>query len=119
MMARAAVLLLGLVAVVTGTTNMAVLKELGTDNIKLNEDVQVTFTLFNLGDEAATDVRVMDVYWPDSFSDVMGVRDFSFAKIAPQTNVTHTFVVKATEEGTFNVPSARVIYKGAEDDSQL
>eukprot|EP00301_Raphidiophrys_heterophryoidea_P001175 c10576_g1_i1.p2 GENE.c10576_g1_i1~~c10576_g1_i1.p2 ORF type:complete len:185 (+),score=53.31 c10576_g1_i1:52-606(+) len=119
LISRALLVLVGalcLVSSVQAVANLVVLKELDVNSLSLNKEIQVTFTLFNLGDEPATLVRVLDSYWPEAFVDVAGLRDFAFNEIAPGTNVTHTLVVKPTQTGVFNVPPARVGYlesKGA------
>eukprot|EP00298_Acanthocystis_sp_HF-20_P027979 c6425_g1_i1.p1 GENE.c6425_g1_i1~~c6425_g1_i1.p1 ORF type:complete len:185 (+),score=63.23 c6425_g1_i1:56-610(+) len=100
---------------VHSVADIAVLKDLETYGVKHDKDLQVTFTIFNLGDEVARDVHVLDAYWPESFVDVIGVRDFTFERVEPKSNVSHSFIVKPTEVGTFSIPPARVLYLESKD----
>lgn len=101
-----------------------------------NNDVIIKYTLYNVGNGAATNVNLSKYFAyasaPSSFSNQIALAvDNSFPeeaftivggkfsatidRIAPQTNYTHVVVVRPKHFGYFNFTTAEVSYKATED----
>lgn len=69
-----------------------------------------------MGNEAALDVAITDNSFPvDSFVHVSGELNAKIDRVPPQSNVSHTVIVKPKKFGYFNFTSAEVVYRYRED----
>ncbi|KAL6054839.1 SWI/SNF and RSC complex subunit Ssr2 [Balamuthia mandrillaris] len=89
------VLLLAIVA--AASAQLIVKKDVLNSEVLSSRDIVVTLTVFNVGKNTAYDVQLTDDNWPaDKFDAVIGLSSVRWDKIAPGTNVSHSFVVHPT-----------------------
>lgn len=80
-----------------------------------NRDVSIDYELYNVGDATAVDVQLKDrTFPPTDFDVVSGSLEATFPKILPNTNITHSVVVRPNKYGMFNFTAAEVEYKLSE-----
>lgn len=78
------------------------------------------YTIHNVGSSAALEVKITDnSFHPDNFAHVSGELNARFDRVPPNTNVSHTVVVRPRKYGYFNFTSAEVLYQRTEDASSL
>ncbi|KAG5677824.1 hypothetical protein PVAND_007548 [Polypedilum vanderplanki] len=83
-------------------------------------DVMVKYTLFNIGNGAATHVSLEDQGFPaEAFDLVSGKLEVQIDRIAPATNVTHVVVVRPRAHGYFNFTAAAISYRPVESSPAL
>jgi len=78
-------------------------------------DIVIKYSLYNVGDSAATNVKVSDAgFRPDDFDTVSGQTSWRLERVGPGANSTHMVVVRPKKFGYFNFTAAEVSYSGAE-----
>lgn len=81
-----------------------------------NKDIEVKYTLYNIGSSAAVGVELVDQgFQTDAFEYVGGHVPVKFDRIPPQSNVSHVLVVRPLKFGYFNFTSAHATYKTSDD----
>ena len=76
-------------------------------------DIVVKYNLYNVGDSAATDVKVVDAgFRPEDFDLVSGQPRYKLDRVAPGANSSHAIVIRPKKFGYFNFTSAEVRYQG-------
>ena len=76
-------------------------------------DIVVKYNLYNVGDSAATNVKVVDNgFRAEDFDIVSGQLKYKLDRVAPGGNSSQTVVVRAKKFGYFNFTAAEVSYSG-------
>jgi translocon-associated protein subunit beta len=76
--------------------------------------------VYNIGSVAALEVEITDnSFDPDNFAHVSGELNARIDRVPPNTNVTHTVVVRPRKPGYFNFTSAEILYRRKEDAPRL
>merc|ERR1719245_2232628 len=76
-------------------------------------DIVIKYSLYNVGDSAATNIKVNDVgFRPDDFDTVSGQTSWKLERVGPGGNSTHMVVVRPKKFGYFNFTAAEVSYSG-------
>ena len=74
-------------------------------------DIVVKYNVFNVGDNAATDVKIVDNgFRADDFDVVSGQLQYKLDRIAPGANSSQTVVVRPKKFGYFNFTAAEATY---------
>ncbi|GJP42932.1 hypothetical protein CLOM_g2455 [Closterium sp. NIES-68] len=76
-----------------------------------NEDITVNIKIYNAGGSIAYDVSLDDENWPSDLFEVVGNATHSWDSLAMGTSVSHSYVVKPKEKGTFVTPPATVKFR--------
>ncbi|XP_066158555.1 translocon-associated protein subunit beta [Euwallacea fornicatus] len=75
-------------------------------------DIEVRYTLHNIGKVPAVNVQLTDRgFNSDAFEIVGGHLTSKFSRIPPESNFTHLVVVRPNKYGYFNFTSSEVSYK--------
>ncbi|CAI5470118.1 unnamed protein product [Closterium sp. Yama58-4] len=91
---------------------LLVSKSVKIKKIKENdEDISVNIKIYNAGGSIAYDVSLDDENWPSDLFEVVGNTTHSWDSLAMGTAVSHTYVVKPKEKGTFVTPPATVKFR--------
>lgn len=99
---------------------LLIAKHINNKYLVENMDVVVKYTVYNVGNEAALEVAITDNSFPaDSFVHVSGELNAKIDRVPPQSNVSHTVIVKPRKFGYFNFTSAEVVYRHREDAPEL
>ena len=83
-------------------------------------DIVVKYSLYNVGDGAATNVVVNDNgFRSEDFDVVSGQTQYRLERVPPMANSSHTLVVRPRKFGYFNFTAAEVSYVAAEGASAV
>ena len=83
-------------------------------------DIVVKYSLFNVGDTAAKDIKVVDNgFRAEDFDLVSGQLKYKLDRISPGANSSQTIVVRPKKFGYFNFTSAEVTYTGEAEGATL
>ncbi|KAL4227827.1 SWI/SNF and RSC complex subunit Ssr2 [Mactra antiquata] len=81
-----------------------------------NKDLTVEYRIFNIGGSVAQKVRLQDDSFPEAdFKVVAGNLQAYWERIAPNTNVSHSVILRPLNFGYFNFTAAEVSYSSGED----
>merc|ERR1712002_660382 len=99
----------------TGNAKLLVSKRIQNKYLVEGKDVVIHYGLYNVGDNAATEVVLSEVgFGPNDFDVAGGQTVVKFNRIPPKANNTHILVVRPKKFGYFNFTSAEVRYKANE-----
>merc|ERR1712189_167184 len=96
----------------SGNAKLLVSKRIQNKYLVEGMDVVIHYGLYNVGDNAATDVVLSEVgFGPNDFDIAGGQTVVKINRIPPQANNNHILVVRPKKFGYFNFTSAEVRYK--------
>ncbi|GBN71825.1 Translocon-associated protein subunit beta [Araneus ventricosus] len=79
-------------------------------------DVVVDYNIYNIGESAAYRVQLRDASFPSSdFETVVGFLNMKLDRMGPNSNVSHTVILRPKKTGLFNFTAAEVAYHLSED----
>eukprot|EP01087_Luapelamoeba_hula_P014586 TRINITY_DN42_c0_g1_i1.p1 TRINITY_DN42_c0_g1~~TRINITY_DN42_c0_g1_i1.p1 ORF type:complete len:214 (+),score=20.16 TRINITY_DN42_c0_g1_i1:17-658(+) len=81
-------------AALVSAQSLIVRKDLQNVEVTTGRDLVVTIELFNTGKVPVYDVNLNDERWDDKFENKVGLTSASWERINPDTNVSHTYVLK-------------------------
>jgi len=103
-----------------GSARLLLAKQIHNKYLVEGMDIVVKYSLFNVGENAATNIQVTDNgFRADDFDLVSGQTQFKLDKLAPGANSSQTVVVRPRKFGYFNFTAAEVNYSGSEGGSAV
>jgi len=103
-----------------GSARLLLAKQIHNKYLVEGRDIVVKYSLFNVGDSAATNIQVVDNgFRAEDFDLVSGQTQYRLDKLAPGSNSSQTVVVRPRKFGYFNFTSAEVNYSGGEGSSAV
>jgi len=101
-----------------GSARLLLSKQIHNKYLVEGMDIVVKYSLFNVGDNAATNIQVSDNgFRNEDFELVSGQTQFKLDRLGPGTNTSQTIVVRPRKFGYFNFTAAEVNYQGTEGSS--
>eukprot|EP01137_Pigoraptor_chileana_P021595 Opistho-2@85527 len=118
-MMKSVVFLLALVSVAFAAENtgrLVAVKTLLNEILVEGKDLTMVYHLFNVGSGPALEVSLEESGFPtEFFTPIAGLQTAHWERIAPNTNVTHSVIVRPIAAGYYNFTAARVSYRPNED----
>merc|ERR1712109_6611 len=95
---------------------LVVSKKTETKILAQNQDLTFSYKIYNIGKDAAVDVKMTDSNFDseDDFQIVSGSASGEWARIEPDGSITHDITVKPLKSGQQNITSATLTYKTGE-----
>jgi len=107
------ILCVGRLSADEGSARLLLSKQIHNKYLVEGMDIVVKYNLYNVGDSAATDVKVVDAgFRPEDFDLVSGQPRYKLDRVAPGANSSHAIVIRPKKFGYFNFTSAEVRYQG-------
>ena len=107
--------LFGIIQCADPKATLIVYKTLLTKQPVATQDVVVNIKIFNVGESTAYDLNLSDEAWLNkdekSVELANGLTQVKWDKLAPGTNISHSYVVKPTVNGVVYSRPARVLYR--------
>jgi len=100
------------------SARLLVFKQLLNKYVVESMDVVIQYSIFNVGSVSAMNVQLKDPSFGPDF-EIIGKTDVVFDRIAPDTNVSHTLVVRPIKFGYYNFTAAQVSYKSGEGSEEV
>jgi len=98
-----------------GQARILISKQINNKYLVEGMDIVVKYNLYNVGDNAATNVQVADSgFRQEDFDLVAGQTKYKLDRVAPGANASHTVVVRPKKFGYFNFTAAEVTYSAGE-----
>ena len=112
---KARILISKQVSSLCSTLDLIQLMQISNKFLVEGMDIVVKYNLFNVGDNAATNVQVSDSgFRQEDFDVVAGQTKYRLDRVPPGANASHTVVVRPKKFGYFNFTAAEVIYSAGE-----
>merc|ERR1712083_790462 len=97
-----------------GLARILISKQINNKYLVEGMDIVVKYNLYNVGDNAATNVQVADSgFRQEDFDLVAGQTKNKLDRVAPGANASHTVVVRPKKFGYFNFTAAEVTYSAS------
>ncbi|GFY04292.1 translocon-associated protein subunit beta [Trichonephila clavipes] len=83
-------------------------------------DVVVDYNIYNIGESAAYRIQLRDSSFPSTdFETVIGFLNIKLDRMGPNSNISHTVILRPKRTGLFNFTAAEVTYLPSEDSQEL
>jgi len=103
-----------------GTPRILISKQINNKYLVEGMDIVIKYSLYNVGDTAATNIKVNDIgFRGEDFDTVSGQTSWRLERVGPGGNSSHTVVVRPKKFGYFNFTAAEVTYQGSEQQQVL
>jgi len=101
-----------------GSARLLLAKQIHNKYLVEGMDIVVKYSLYNIGDNAATNIKVADNgFRNEDFELVSGQVQFKLDRLSPGSNSSQTVVVRPRKFGYFNFTAAEVTYHASEGSS--
>ncbi|KAG8182659.1 hypothetical protein JTE90_019684 [Oedothorax gibbosus] len=83
-------------------------------------DVVADYNIYNIGESAAHNIVLKDSSFPESdFETIIGFLNMKVDRIGPNSNISHTVVLRPKRTGLFNFSAAEVTYRYSENGPEI
>jgi len=107
-----ALAMLGSVFGVEDQATLLVKRDILNDEVVVGRDTVINIDIFNVGTGDAFDVELTDDTWSkDAWEQTLGLSSAEWDQIPAGSNVSHSFVLKALNEGLYTARPAEVRYR--------